>query len=241
MLLGIFLLVGAGALGWQALHERNFRKSPDSPPASQQSNTTSTAHQPLQQPVIPVFNKKKLSVDAPESIWVIVNKSRPLNPLAFTPNDLVGVGNDQQLRKEPAAALAIMILDAKKQGLNIQPLSGYRSYSTQVTVYNKEVATNGQAVADTQSAKPGHSEHQTGLAVDLAVGSCTEDCFGGTAESKWVAANAHTYGFIVRYQAGKEAVTGYRAEPWHIRYIGTELSEELHQQKITTLEEFFGH
>jgi len=124
--------------------------------------------------------------------------------------------------------------------ISIGALSGYRSYSTQVTVYNNEVANYGQAVADSESAKPGTSEHQTGLAVDVGGGGCgIEDCFGTTAEGKWLAANAYNYGFIVRYTAAKQSITGYRAEPWHIRYIGSELSQEMHKENITTLEEFF--
>ncbi len=235
MLLGIILLLAAGVLGWRALHERSFHTTPGKTGSTQQQGNKS------QQPTTPLFDKKKLSNDDPSSLWVVVNKSRPLNPLAYASSDLVAVGNNQQLRKEAAAALALLILDAKNQGLTIAPLSGYRSYATQVSVYNKEVASNGQAVADTESAKPGYSEHQTGLAVDVGGGGCgIEDCFGTTAEGKWLAANSHTYGFIIRYQAGKEAVTGYRAEPWHIRYIGTDLSEEMHKQNITTLEEFFG-
>jgi D-alanyl-D-alanine carboxypeptidase len=144
------------------------------------------------------------------------------------------------MRKEAADALTALLAAAKAQGLTISPLSGYRSFQTQVSVYNNEVATNGQAVADSQSAKPGYSEHQTGWAIDVGGGGCgIEDCFGNTNEGKWVAAHAYEYGFIIRYTTGQEAVTGYRAEPWHIRYIGTELSNELHTQGIATLEEFF--
>ena len=114
------------------------------------------------------------------------------------------------------------------------------SCNTQDSVYKKEVATYGQAKADTQSAKPGYSEHQTGLAIDVGGGGCgIEDCFGETAEGKWLASNAYSYGFIIRYQAGKESITGYRAEPWHIRYVGTELSVEMNNTGIQTLEEFF--
>ncbi len=186
------------------------------------------------------FNKKKYSIDDPSSIWVVVNKSRPLNPIDYTPHDLISVGNGQVMRKEAADALSRLIAAAAKQGLKIGALSGYRSYQTQVSVYNSEVKNNGQAVAASESAQPGHSEHQTGFAVDVGGGGCNiDDCFGNTKEGQWVAAHAYEYGFIVRYTAAKQAVTGYRAEPWHIRYIGTELSNELHKQNVTTLEEFF--
>ena len=144
------------------------------------------------------------------------------------------------MRTEPATALKSLVADAKTEGLTISPLSGYRSYNTQVSVYNAEVKQYGQAVADTQSARPGTSEHQTGLAVDVGGGGCgIEDCLANTKEGKWLAANAYKYGFIIRYTEAKQQITGYRAEPWHIRYIGTELSNEMQKQGVTTLEEFF--
>ncbi len=187
------------------------------------------------------FDKTARSTTDPASIWVVVNKQRPLNPLTYTPPDLNTVGNGQQLRSEAATALQQMIADAKAQGLIIKPLSGYRSYATQQAVYASEVRLYGQVKADTESAKPGYSEHQTGLAIDVGGGGCgIEDCFGTTAEGKWLAANAYKYGFIVRYRADNQAITGYRAEPWHIRYIGKDLSEELNRTNTTTLEQFFG-
>jgi zinc D-Ala-D-Ala carboxypeptidase len=144
------------------------------------------------------------------------------------------------MRKEAATALTDMIAAAQAESLTISPLSGYRSYNTQVSVYNNEVKRYGQSVADTQSARPGTSEHQTGLAIDVGGGGCgIEDCFGNTPNGKWVAANAYKYGFIIRYTPGKESVTGYRPEPWHIRYIGTELATEMRQKGAQTLEEFF--
>lgn len=187
------------------------------------------------------INKKLYSSDAADSIWVVANKKRPLNPLNYAPPDLIAVGGGQQLRKEPGEALQKLIATAKTEGLTISPLSGYRSYNTQVSVYGNEVKSYGQAVADTQSARPGHSEHQTGLAIDVGGGGCgIEDCFGQTAEGNWVASNAYKYGFIIRYVQGKESITGYRAEPWHLRYVGTELASEMQKQGAQTLEEFFG-
>ena len=236
-IIGIVLLIIVAIVGVRTFMDRHENKEliPASPNAS-----TDITPQEDKQPALPSFDKKKLSIDDPASIWVVANKKRALNPTSYIPTDLVGVGGSQQLRKEAADALVRLIDGARQEGLTIQPLSGYRSYSTQVTVYNNEVANYGQAVADSESARPGHSEHQTGLAIDVGGGGCgIEDCFGTTKEGKWVAANAHTYGFIVRYTAGKESITGYRAEPWHIRYIGAELSTELHKENILTLEEFF--
>lgn len=187
------------------------------------------------------FDKTRYSYDDPASIWVVSNKQRPLNPKNYIPADLISVGGGQQLRKEAADNLTLLIEAAKTAGYTLQPLSGYRSYTTQVTVYNNEVKTYGQATADTQSARPGTSEHQTGLAIDIGGGGCgIEDCFGDTPEGKWLAANAHTFGFIIRYPEGKQSITGYRYEPWHIRYIGKELAAEMQQKGVLTLEEFFG-
>lgn len=185
------------------------------------------------------FNKSLYPTDQPDSIWVIANKSRPLNPPTYEPADLVAVGN-QKLRQEAATALQEMFSAASAAGLKLQALSGFRSYATQQSVYGREVAIHGQAKADSQSARPGHSEHQTGLAMDVGGGGCgIEDCFGNTAEGKWVAAHAHEYGFIIRYVPGKEDITGYRSEPWHIRYVGRDLAAELKRIGIQTLEEFF--
>lgn len=186
------------------------------------------------------FDKAKFSLTDPTSIWVIANKQRPLVPTDYAPTDLVNVGGGQRLRAEAATKLSELIAGAKAAGLKINPLSAYRSYQTQVSVYNSEVRAYGQAVADSESARPGYSEHQTGLAIDVGGGGCgVEDCFGDTEEGKWVAANAHKYGFIIRYVPGKEAITGYRPEPWHIRYVGVELAAEMKKQGVQTLEEFF--
>ncbi|CAN5416114.1 D-Ala-D-Ala carboxypeptidase VanY [soil metagenome] len=234
--LGIVLLLTVGAIGVRTFQERKTKKElvPAAPITVKKDNAKQTT-------AAPSFNKKLNSTDSPASIWVVVNKKRPLKPLSYSPADLVPVGNNQTMRSEAAGALGILIAVAKSQGLSIKALSGYRSYDDQTTVYNNEVANYGQAVADSESAKPGTSEHQTGLAMDVGGGGCgIEDCFGNTAEGKWLAANAYTFGFIVRYTAEKQSVTGYRAEPWHIRYVGAELSTEMHAKNITTLEEFFG-
>lgn len=188
----------------------------------------------------PSFDKGKLPTDKPDSLWVVINKTRPLQPLQFEPEDLVEIENGQTLRKEAAEALERLKSEAKKEDHEIEVISGFRSFDTQKTVYSREVAAYGQLQAETQSARPGYSEHQTGLAVDVGSEGCNlDDCFGNTKEGKWVAKNAHVYGFIVRYVSGKEDITGYKPEPWHLRYIGTELAVEMHTQNIQTLEEFF--
>lgn len=172
---------------------------------------------------------------------MVVNKQHPLQPVSYAPADLVSVGNNQYLRAEAAAALNTMLTDAKAAGYTVTPDSGYRSYSTQVTTYNSEVAAYGQAVADSESARPGYSEHQTGLAIDFGSGSCNiTDCFANTPGGKWVTANAYRYGFILRYPNDLTDVTGYRAEAWHFRYVGVPLAAEMRQEGVRTLEQFFG-
>lgn len=231
--LGVVLLVVIVALGtWTFIH-RHYTKEliPEAPVVN---NIMPAVEQK------PTFNKSLYSVTEPTSMWVVANKKRPLQPLSYTPSDLVSVGNGQQMRQEAADALVKLLQAAKSISLIITPLSGYRSYNTQVAVYGNEVKNFGQAVADTESARPGHSEHQTGLAIDVGGGGCgIENCFGETLEGKWLAMHAYEYGFIIRYTAEKQDITGYRAEPWHIRYIGTVLSMEMHNQNTVTLEEFF--
>lgn len=196
------------------------------------------------------FNKQQYSLTDPSSIWVVVNKKRALNPVSYVPKNLVTPnvplrvpGNESmQVTQQTATALEKMFADAKLDGINLMLSSGYRSFTYQTGLYNGYVQTQGQATADTQSARPGHSEHQTGFAADLEPVSkkCELDvCFADTPEGKWLAANAYKYGFIIRYTPDKVPVTGYANEPWHLRYVGTDLSTEMHNQKVTTLEEFF--
>jgi D-alanyl-D-alanine carboxypeptidase len=198
------------------------------------------------------FNKKQHSLDDPASIWVVANKQRGLQPASYEPNDLVTPdvplrldedAEEMQLRKAAASALEQMFAAAKQEGLDLQISSAYRSYDYQKNLYNHYVDVQGQDVADTQSARPGYSEHQTGLAVDVEPTSreCeVEECFGELPEGQWVAANAYKYGFIIRYPQNMQNVTGYIYEPWHLRYVGKELAAEMQQQGIATLEQFFG-
>ncbi len=223
-----FVIILAGVL---ILSERIHETGIPQKKTAQQTTTTDTT---------PSFDKTARSTTDPASSWVVLNKLRPLNPLTYAPTDLTSVGGGQSLRADAATAFAGLVAAAKQAGYSIQPLSGYRSYQTQVAVYNNEVKANGKAQADSQSARPGYSEHQSGWAIDVGGGGCgIEDCFGTTAEGKWLAANAYLHGFIIRYPEGKQSVTGYRPEPWHIRFVGTELSTEMHTQGISTLEEFF--
>jgi len=124
----------------------------------------------------------------------------------------------------------------QKEGFSLQLVSGYRSYETQKRIYNNYVNRWGIEYTDTTSARPGHSEHQTGLAFD--VGELTSN-YGETKEGIWLKNNCYKYGFIIRYLKGKENITGYSYEPWHIRYVGVEVATEIMQKNIT-LEEYLG-
>ncbi len=125
---------------------------------------------------------------------------------------------------------------AAAEGLNIYLSSGFRSYDYQAQIYDNYCARDGQAAADTYSARPGHSEHQTGLAIDV---NQIDDTFIGTPEAIWLENHCHEYGFILRYPQGKQDITGYKYESWHIRYVGTDLSYAIHDSGLT-LEEYFG-
>jgi D-alanyl-D-alanine carboxypeptidase len=226
-----------------AAKQRDQAQSPASRPISSVTATPIPVPTPT-----PTFDKAALSIDDPASIWVVANKSRALNPRTFVPPDLVYPDvpniNGQPMRQATADAIVAMFAAGSSEaGLQFSVQSAYRSYDTQVRVYNADVAANGQAYADTDTARPGTSEHQTGLAVDISAvpANCSLDaCFGTTPQGQWLAANAWRFGFLLRYPADKVDVTGYTYEPWHFRYVGVELATEMHRAGVTTLEEFFG-
>ena len=189
------------------------------------------------------------SVDAPGSLWWVVNKQRPL-PEGYLPTDLavpsVPLSRDHgaetmQLSSQIIPALEALFRAADQNGIKLWLISGYRSNAYQQTLYQRYVARDGQAAADRYSARPGTSEHQTGLALDIGNpnGPCLlQTCYEQTPAGTWLAAHAHEYGFILRYPEGKEEITGYQYEPWHFRYVGLELAHELHQSG-QTMEEYF--
>ena len=141
------------------------------------------------------------------------------------------------LTEETLNAFNQMQADAQALGLNLYISSGFRSYSYQENLYNNYVLQDGKEEADTYSARPGHSEHQTGLAFDL---NTIDDSFAYTEEGKWVKDNCYKYGLILRYPKGKEDKTGYQYESWHLRYVGNELAQKLYNDgEWITLEEYF--
>ncbi|UOF90260.1 M15 family metallopeptidase [Fodinisporobacter ferrooxydans] len=200
----------------------------------------------------PNFNPAKIQVVSnPESILVLVNKYNAL-PDNYVPPDLVTPnipflyqGNPEihLMRKVAADALVQLVAGAKKDGIYIYGVSAYRSYATQQTVYDQYVATQGVQAANTFSAKPGTSEHQTGLAIDVSDSTgqyAVEDGFAKLPAAKWLAQHAYEYGFVIRYPKNKESITGYQYEPWHIRYVGKDVAKLL-QKNGWTLEEYYQH
>lgn len=181
-------------------------------------------------------------------IWTVVNKLRPHTPIEYRPASLVmpdGVRNIEggALRTDAAAALGSLVAAARNAGVGeIALLSGFRSYEAQQRTYGRHFAERGDQ-ADQVSARPGYSEHQLGLGADVV--ACAGECgslddLAATPQGQWVAEHAWEHGWIVRYVEGKTGVTGYVAEPWHLRYVGPELARAYHDGGWTSLEEFFG-
>ena len=181
------------------------------------------------------------------SPWVVVNKTRPIAVPGYVPPDLVPVpvAGGGAMRAEAAGAVAAMFAAfSAETGLQLQAQSTYRSFETQISVYAGWVSSLGQTAADLTSARPGHSEHQLGLAIDvnsLPGSPCAlEPCFGATPHAQWILANSWRFGLIVRYHEGQTLVTGYESEPYHLRYVGVLLATEMHEQGIPNLEDVFG-
>ncbi|AGT31914.1 peptidase M15 [Geobacillus genomosp. 3] len=199
--------------------------------------------------VIKVQNGQKVIMN-PDNILVLVNKEQSLPP-GYKPADLVvprvlfsfedPKAEKRHMRAEAAAALEEMFAAARRDGIELVAVSAYRSYERQRVIFAEEVRQKGEEKAVQVVAYPGQSEHQTGLAVDISsrsAGYQLTEAFGATKEGQWVAAHAHEYGFIIRYPKGKEAVTGYQYEPWHLRYVGQKAAAVMKERGLT-LEEYF--
>ena len=180
-----------------------------------------------------------------DSITTLVNKNHSISA-SYVPGDLVTVAlpstRDTQLRSVAAEGLTKLFAAAEGAGLELFCCSGYRSYDTQSELYAWNVDTYGVDGAELVSARPGMSEHQLGLAMDVtsaSVGFDLLESFGSTAEGQFIKANAHKYGFIVRYPEGKTDITGYAYEPWHLRYLGVDVATEIYNSG-KTMEEYYG-
>lgn len=223
-------------------------KQPENTPPDTKSNASANTNQPVNN--TPAQNEGIQVVSAPESIPVLVNKQNKL-PDSYTPPDLVfadipfifqGISEKRKLRAEAAAAINQLFAAANSQGVSLLGVSGYRSHATQTTLFNSYVKRDGYEKARKYSALPGTSEHETGLAIDVTGGNgrCpAQSCFVGTPEAIWLQQHAAEFGFIIRYPQGKEAITGYMYEPWHLRYVGQSIALEIMGKGIT-LEEYYG-
>jgi D-alanyl-D-alanine carboxypeptidase len=222
------------------------------PAAAETPSPTATAvPTPTRQPPAYEFNPNLYSLDDSSSPWVVVNKHTPMYPINYKPKKLVkpafaGAGVNpygMQMAKVAAAAMVKMAKAMKGAGAGTLILqSGYRSYATQVSVHKKAVAKYGKTKGEDLAARPGYSEHQTGLSADLAAvgqGCVIRVCFAKTKAGKWLAQNAYKYGFILRYPDGQTPITGYQFEPWHFRYVGVELATQMALTRVPVLEVFW--
>jgi len=197
------------------------------------------------------YQYPRLATGFAGSEWVVVNKLRPLSPLDFEPqvrkissSESLDNSRGLELRDVAATALEAMAKEMLFQGAGQMFVnSAYRSYDYQLELFVDKVEQYGEAEALVRSAKAGHSEHQTGLAVDVSVpaqGCAIMQCFGDTAAGKWIAENSWKFGYIVRYERDTTSITGYTYEPWHLRYVGTEIARMYASNGIHTLEDFWG-
>ncbi|PLT28637.1 peptidase M15 [Peribacillus deserti] len=224
-----------------AVKEQPKAKSPEVNKPVSTPVQKSSAHKEAGEKAIPI-------VGQPTAITVMVNKENKL-PDGYVPGDLVYTTipfifqeklEKKKMRKEASDAVSRLFTGAKADGIELLGVSAYRSYVTQTALFNAYVQKDGYEKARTYSAVPGTSEHQTGLSIDVTGGNgaCpAESCFGNTKEAKWLEANASKYGFIIRYPNGKTSITGYKYEPWHLRYVGAAAAKEIMSRKIT-LEEY---
>ncbi|GAA2748568.1 M15 family metallopeptidase [Amnibacterium kyonggiense] len=233
---GALLLAGAGLLTLSGC----TASAPGRSTAGQQAAEPAPSRTPSPAP----FDRTAHSVDAPDSIWLVVNKRRPLGG-GYVPAVIsvaVAHTNPPLLRREAGAAVVALFAAARRDGIELASNSTYRGYAEQQSIYDRNLRQLGRATADHLTAHPGCSEHQTGLAIDIgaASGRCSlATCMGEMPEGKWLAEHAWRYGFLLRYPSDEVAITGYQYEPWHFRYLGVPLAVELHRTGISTLEEFF--
>lgn len=250
IIVGVLIVI---VVGWIGINGWNIEKSINALGLSANTNKNvpieKTEEIPVkEEPIVepPVVKEPEVDLSGPkgyeghetlpaEPTYVdgvlIASKKYPL-PSTYAPGE----------SKEARAAFEEMAAEAMLSGYNLVAFSTYRSFEYQTTLYDRYVNNDGQEAADRYSARPGYSEHQTGLAFDIGEQHFEQhfarESFGETEAGKWIAANAHKYGFIMRYPNGKEKITGYMYEPWHFRYIGEELAGKVYEAGVT-LEEYF--
>ena len=188
------------------------------------------------------YYKNIKTITEPDIYLVLVNKEYKL-PENYVPSKLELISNEfanenKYLREDAKVAFENLSKDAKELGYRIIAVSTYRDYEYQNKLYNMYVEEKGIDYADKCSARPGHSEHQTGLAVDVEGSNYDYDEFENSKEFVWMKENAYKYGFILRYPKGKEKITGFKYEPWHYRYVGKDVAKTIHDENLT-LEEYY--
>lgn len=254
----VLLVLVAGCSERQDAPVTVTRVTPTSAPGNHDGTPGPSASPPATEPPAPPSTAGPTATPTPapdpgNGEAVVVRCGDPLAPLDKQhrlPADCIPHGltlvpgayssGGHQLTAETVEALVAMLDAAAAEGHVMVVVSGYRSYTQQEATYNWHVNTFGQAYADRVSARPGHSEHQLGTTADLSsasVGFELTEAFGDTPEGQWLAENSWKYGFIISYPAGKEHVTGYAYEPWHLRYVGTDVAAEV-QASGLTLHEF---
>lgn len=187
-------------------------------------------------------------VENPYEILSVANKDFALSgeyePIDLTIPDVPFPFSEdnpkKQLRKEAAGALEELFSSAEEDDIHLFAVSGYRSYERQESIFAANVEQDGEEHANTYSAKPGESEHQTGLVMDISseeIGFDLTTDFGATKEGEWIKNHSHEYGFIIRYPKGKEDITQYQYEPWHLRFVGVEAATKIKENE-ETLEEY---
>lgn len=176
------------------------------------------------------------------TFYALVNKYNYLRD-DFVPNNLVEMTTPYSkegiyLVAEARDNFYKLVDKAKEEGLTIRAISAYRSYTYQKRLYDKYVEADGVNKADTYSARPGFSDHQTGLAIDVDNATSSFENFTNTKEYQWMLDNSYKYGFILRYPSGKENITGYQFESWHYRYVGLKLAKKIKASNLT-FDEYF--
>ncbi|MDO4773669.1 MAG: M15 family metallopeptidase [Candidatus Saccharibacteria bacterium] len=255
-------IIGGGL--WLYCQHRAEQSAPIITAPDQQSTHPDTAHSEEKEPdptkpapapkpdsvtiTLPgaaLITARKANYTDDADIWRVTNKTHGFHNPRYIPPDLTvvsvatkpGRGRDERsVRAVIINDLTAMMQAAERDGAPLQVGSGYRSYATQAVLFDNYARQHGEVEAARFSSRPGHSEHQSGLAIDFDApgGACwVDNCFADTAQGKWLKAHAHEYGFILRYPEGKEAVTGYSYESWHFRYVGRELATALHQSGLT--------
>ncbi|WP_459501155.1 M15 family metallopeptidase [Bacillus sp. C1] len=228
----VAMIIGVASMNYKMYNEKQ----------AQEVNRSVTF--PQAQETIAKMEEDLAVVNNPDSVLVLVNKNRRL-PDRYKPQDLVipkvrysseGDQEKKKMRKEAALALEKMFEQGEREQIFLFAVSGFRSFDRQKALNTMYKIQDGEAKTAMSSAVPGTSEHQTGLAMDITSQSAKfqlESIFGDTKEGKWLAENAHKFGFVIRYTKEKESITGYRYEPWHVRYVGNPQATYLYENQLT--------